>query len=227
VRQTLETVTAELRAMALAAAEGEFIGREEGLVSRLGASRATIRQSARLLEREGLLSVRRGLNGGYFASRPSLDTVEAIASAYLQSIHVSRKHINMIASVLWIEVMREAAELRTVQARELAKEWIARIDAMPLTSSFTTIIDTEKQLRTDIFSLIDARYVELIFHINSTLGARGAFVSPPKMPQLDAFLRNWRGAKLGELQAIIDGDPDLAAIAARHSGNVLQGRNEM
>jgi len=50
----------------LAAKEGALIGSEESLIADLGVSRSTLRQAARLLEREGLLRVKRGINGGYY-----------------------------------------------------------------------------------------------------------------------------------------------------------------
>lgn len=57
--------------------DGEWLGWEDDLVERLGVSRPTLRQAARLLEAEELLVVKRGTNGGLFARRPTTDTVGA------------------------------------------------------------------------------------------------------------------------------------------------------
>src|ERR1700744_3210216 len=88
-RSTFDATSARLRDLALATPEGEFLGSEDALVETLEVSRSTVRQSARLLEREGILQVRRGLNGGYFAGRASLRTVEAAVSGYLHNLDMN------------------------------------------------------------------------------------------------------------------------------------------
>src|SRR5215471_18892047 len=54
---TLEAAIIKLREIVLATKNGALIGGEDSLVAKLGASRSTVRQAARLLEREGLLRV--------------------------------------------------------------------------------------------------------------------------------------------------------------------------
>lgn len=223
LRLTIDAVASQLRAIALSADEGSLIGSEDFLLARLGASRATVRQAARLLEREGVLSVRRGPSGGYFASRPSIDTVEEIASTYLETLDVKGEHIAMIASVLWVEVVRSAASLNTEAARLMATTFIERVRAMPPDAPFREIVDLEQETREAMFALIDAGYIELIFHINNTLGRRRT-TSPGRLADADQqrFCQNWRHAKIMELQAILDGDAELGALAARHSRNIWQ-----
>src|SRR3569623_1918283 len=80
----IEAAAPRLRSIVLGTPEGTLLGSEEALIKRLDVSRATVRQVARLLEREGLLLVRRGINGGYFAARPDARTIESTVSAYLE-----------------------------------------------------------------------------------------------------------------------------------------------
>ena len=75
------------------------MGSEETLIAKLGVSRATVRQAARLLEREGFPRVRRGINGGYFAARPDVRTIEKAVSSYLEMVHTKPEDITVIASV--------------------------------------------------------------------------------------------------------------------------------
>ena len=63
VRTTIEAAAMNLRKIVLDLPPGSLIGSEDALIVRLGSSRSTVRQVARLLEREGLLMVRRGING--------------------------------------------------------------------------------------------------------------------------------------------------------------------
>src|SRR5579885_2375590 len=76
----VEVAAGALRGAALACADGERIGSEEDVLERIGVSRPTLRQAARLLESEELLVVRRGVKGGFFARRPTTDAVARMAS---------------------------------------------------------------------------------------------------------------------------------------------------
>jgi GntR family transcriptional regulator, transcriptional repressor for pyruvate dehydrogenase complex len=65
-------------------ADGEHIGSAEDLMDRFQVSGPTLRQAMRVLEAEGLVKVRRGNSGGFFASTPSIDVVSRSASALLR-----------------------------------------------------------------------------------------------------------------------------------------------
>src|SRR5581483_11642525 len=55
--------------------EGHALGSEAELARRLDASRWTVREALGILESEGLISVRRGRNGGIFVAAPSDATI--------------------------------------------------------------------------------------------------------------------------------------------------------
>jgi DNA-binding GntR family transcriptional regulator len=216
-RSTIEAAAAQFRAMSLDAEEGALLGSEDTLVQALGVSRATVRQVARLLEREGLLKVRRGINGGYFAARPDVDTIEQAVSAYLVTLDMDAQDVTTIASVLWVEVLRKAAGRRSAAAREMVEAFRARVAAVRPDAPFSEIVQLEQDSRTAIFDLIKARYIELIFQINVAF-AQKRFAAAPEMDPGEhrAFVHAWRNAKLMELEAIADGDPELGMMAARH-----------
>jgi GntR family transcriptional regulator, transcriptional repressor for pyruvate dehydrogenase complex len=71
--------------------DGDHIGSAEGLAKRFEVSLPTIRQAMRALEFEGLVLVRPGNSGGFFASTPSVRVVSRSASALLrrQGAHVA------------------------------------------------------------------------------------------------------------------------------------------
>src|ERR1700751_3841285 len=146
-RSTIEAAAAQFRALSLDAEEGALLGSEDTLVQALGASRATVRQAARLLEREGLLKVRRGINGGYFAARPNVNTIESAVSAYLDTLDMNAEDVTAVASVLWVEVLRKAASLRNDAARALAAEYRERVAAIRPDAPFRKIIELETASR--------------------------------------------------------------------------------
>lgn len=216
-RSTIEAAAAQFRALSLAAQDGALLGGEDTLVAALGISRATLRQAARVLEREGLLRVRRGINGGYFAARPDVRTIEQAVSAYLVTLDMDAQDATTIASVLWVEVLRKAADLRSEAARRMAADFRARVCVVRADAPFSEILQLEQESRTAIFELIKARYIELIFQINVAF-AQKRFDATPEMDadEQRQFVHAWRNAKLMELQAISDGDPELGMMAARH-----------
>ncbi len=219
-RTTIDAAAQQFRALVRSVEPGESLGNEEGLIAQLGVSRATVRQVARLLEREGLLLVKRGIHGGYFAARPDLRTIENSVSSYLEMLDTDVHETTIIGSALWVEVLRKAAGIKSAEAAELLQPLRERVAALRPSNKFDEILKLEQELRTVIFGLINSRYIELIFQIN-LIFARRQFPTNPG--DLDGsiyhqeFVLAWRNAKLIELDSLLCGDPESAALAARHS----------
>jgi len=218
---SIEGVKAKLRQIVLAVEPGALLGSEEALIAAVGVSRSTLRQVARLLEREGLLRVRRGINGGYYGSRPDEGTIQATVSAYLEALDVSYEDVAALASVLWVEVMRRAAGSKIEAARTLAEKYRRRVLDMNSDATFEAVVALEKEIREAIFELVKSRYIQLIFHINVAF-SRDRFSAADIRGAMEhrEFVRAWREAKLLELSAIDKGDVELGMMAARHSRNV-------
>lgn len=79
----VERIAQELRAIALKMPEGDYVGSEQSLSQQFMVSGPTLRQAIRLLEHEGLIKVRRGVHGGYYAGRANIDTLTRSAATYL------------------------------------------------------------------------------------------------------------------------------------------------
>lgn len=225
-RSNVNDVALALRSLSLKAAPNTLLGSEEAMVVTLRAARATVRQAARILEREGLLSVKRGLNGGYFATRPDGETIETAVSAYLDTINVDIQDVSIVAAVLWMEAIRKACELRTPEARTLALELQARVTATEPSVDFTKIIELENEINQAIFDLTNARYIELIFQINYVFSSRRFLVGDRISGRDDdeKFVRQWRDAKFLELQGVADGDPDIGILASQYSRKLWRER---
>jgi len=213
-------VTAErLRELSRNSEPGTLLGSEDVLVATLGVSRATLRQAARVVEREGLLRVRRGVRGGYLADRPEPETILATVSNHLDRLDTTIEEVYSIASALWCEVLLAAAESDSPLRPAIAYRFADRIAALPENAPYAPVIDLEIESRNAIFELINRPYTELIFQINIAFANRHY---PPRPPGWDLhaghrqFVREWRSAKFIELQAIADGNTVLAPLAARH-----------
>jgi DNA-binding FadR family transcriptional regulator len=227
LKSTIDIAASGLRTLVHAVAPGALLGSEETLIEQLGVSRATVRQVARLLEREGLLRVKRGINGGYFATRPDVRTIENTVSAYLEMVDTDVKDTTVVGSALWVEVVSKAAGVGTAEAKALALTLRKKMSALPPDASFEEILTIEQESRTAIFNLINSRYIELIFQLNAAFAERRFPIIPAEQDKSDnhrEFVQLWRNAKLLELDAIADGDLALGAMAARRSRDLWHRR---
>lgn len=225
-KSTIDAAAAQLREIVLAAAPGTLLGSEDALVARLGVSRSTVRQIARLLEREGLLRVRRGINGGYYGARPTIGTIESTVSAYLETLGLDSRDLTTVASVLWVEVMRRAAAAPKEDSAPMVENMRRKIEKLKPAASFSDISKLEQESQRAVFDLVNSRYIELIFQINTAFATR-RLASPSMRDDTEdhrLFIHEWRQAKRLELSAIEDGDADLATMAARHMRNVWHRR---
>jgi GntR family transcriptional regulator, transcriptional repressor for pyruvate dehydrogenase complex len=217
----LEAVRTRLRERVLAVENGALLGSEEALVNELGASLSTVRQAARLLEGEGLLRVKRGINGGYYGSRPDENTIRAAVSDYLGTLDVEHQDVSAVAAVLWVEVLRRAANLNNAAARKFAETSRQAVLEMGEQAPMRKVVELEETIREGIFELIDSPYIQLIFRINATFSRRRDGSAPPEAVDRE-WVRAWQEAKLMELGAIAEADVQLAIMAARHAPQVWE-----
>jgi DNA-binding FadR family transcriptional regulator len=226
-QSAITLAASRLRAMVLSVPEGSFLDGEEAVQQRLGVSRPTLRQAARVLEREGLLRVRRGNNGGYFSARPNPDFIETTVASYLEVLQARPEDVARVATALWIEVVGKAAGLPPEQRSALAGHFKREIGAIAETAGFSEILALEQKIGRHVFVLIESPYVELIFNINANY-ARRRMTEPPAQrdgtPQHAVFVAAWRKAKLMELEAISNGDTEIASILARRCRELIQVR---
>jgi len=225
-KSTIDAAAASLREIVLDAEPGALLGSEDALVARLSVSRSTVRQVARLLEREGLLRVRRGINGGYYGARPTIGTIETTVSAYLETLDMDSQDLTTVASVLWVEVMRRAAAIPKERSAAMVEGMRRKLERLKAGASFSDISKLEQESQRAVFDLVNSRYIELIFQINTAFAQR-RFATPSLHDDTEehrAFIQEWRQAKRLELSAIEDRDADLAVMAARHMRNVWHRR---
>lgn len=215
-----------LRAAALQSGDGDFLGSEDDLVAMLEVSRSTLKQAARLLEREGLLKVKRGVNGGYYGSRPTERTIQSVVNAYLATIDVSIDDVTSIASILWTEVVRRAAALQGNGFTTGLNAMIGRIARLDDEATpFRDVDNIEAESRSLLFEAIQCPYLELMMRINQSFGHRqDAALVREELFDHKLFIASWKRAKILELTAIVDGDQALATVAARNCRKIWSDR---
>ena len=219
----MRAAATHFRAIILAKRDGEFLGDEREVIQLLGVSRTTLRQIARLLEREGLLAVKRGSHGGYYARRPNAGSVEAAVIDYLEILEVRTDELSTMASIIWIEAIRQASTVKTKAAATLSSKLSKVVRGTATDMSFGELVTIEQMIRAEVFALIDSPYVRFIFQVSNLFGQKrlersgaekaAAHIEPE-------FIAAWRSIKLLELGAIAQGDQELGMLAARRSRNL-------
>jgi len=104
--------------------DGDHIGSAEDLMDRFHVSGPTVRQAMRVLEAEGLIRVRRGNNGGFFAGTPSVDVVSRSASALLRRQGADLADLIAASQLIGPEVARLAAGNPDAAARRRLLEFV-------------------------------------------------------------------------------------------------------
>ena len=170
--------------------------------------------------------VRRGINGGYFGTRPDAGTIEATVSTYLETLDVDARDTTVVASTLWVAAIRKAAAADPDERRNFADKMISRIKAIKDSAPFEKVRELELLTQRGVFELARSAYVKLIFDINVAFSRRKfpTPISDDTSEEHLRFVRAWKDTKLLEMSAIDQGDVALAALAGQHSRQVWHRR---
>ena len=125
VESAVEVAARRLRDDILQRAEvGVFLGSEEELMQRLAVSRATFRLAIKLLEHEELVTIRRGVGGGFFTRRPSANAVAHMAAVYLIFQRTPLVDVLRTVMALRIEAVRQIALHADMQVRSAPRLYL-------------------------------------------------------------------------------------------------------
>lgn len=91
------------------AGPGDFLPTERLLVDRFAVSRPTVREAMRILEAEGLIEIKRGVNGGAVVRQPDIYGLATAVGTFLQRIGVTLREVFNLRLVLEPEAARRAA----------------------------------------------------------------------------------------------------------------------
>jgi DNA-binding FadR family transcriptional regulator len=208
--ETLASRTARaLVSLSLAADPGDFLGAEDELLGRFGVSRPTLRQAAKMVERERLISVRRGTKGGFFAERPDArDAIQSLAR-FLRIRGASLGDVIQVTRPVSEEAAVAAARQRTEADAARLRQFVATIDARDTPRD---LIAAEVEMARLVARMSGNPVIELVMEIGYSFGLdeRGSDL------YADAGRRERTRAMQRSLcQAIIDGDPDIARLMMR------------
>ena len=107
---------------------GDKIAAEKDLVEEFGVSKASVRESLRVLEAMGLVQIRKGVSGGIFVAEVDMRTTIHGILNFLHFQTVSTRDITMVRSLIEPTIAQIAAQARTdddiQKLREISREHI-------------------------------------------------------------------------------------------------------
>jgi GntR family transcriptional regulator, transcriptional repressor for pyruvate dehydrogenase complex len=202
-RPLVQETAADLRERVFAAEPETRIGSLPELAQALDVGIVTVQQAARILEHEGLLSVRRGPGGGYYGTRPDAAALERAIGAWMRMHPGSYAEALDITSLMFNELVPAAAACDDPALH-------AELAALAETLDDAEVAVFEPALQDLLFRMVDRPLLEVLTRV--TLGfARGSGVHVLADPS------TWRAGRRRIIAAILARDPALARFEADRS----------
>jgi GntR family transcriptional regulator, transcriptional repressor for pyruvate dehydrogenase complex len=216
--QRLVSATAQkMRDLILEREPDALIGSLPELAKLLDVGITTVQQAARVLEHEGLLSVRRGPGGGYFGRRPDALALERSLAAYLRVRRVDDYEPLKKMTLLDCELMPAAAHCTEVRLLDELRSLKMRVDQC---TNGEERIAFEDDLHAILFKMVNQPLIELLAQVSIR------FYRNRPIPQIfegEDGIRAWRQWRHQIIDAILSQDPERARFEAeRHRRKLLQ-----
>lgn len=217
---TLRNTVRILRSDSLKCAEGALMGSEDELLARYGISRPTLRKAAAMVAQEQLLRVRRGVGGGYIASRPTPRAVAHMAAIYLNSRNTNVDAILNSVNPIRAELSRLAAKNLDASTQQEFRDFL-EADLVSRTASGEpfTFAKSEREfgrlLGIASGNLVLSLFLEILHDLSATIERKNDifFDRPDRVAA-------YREQRRRLVQSIIDKEPDLAALLSHRISEV-------
>ncbi len=209
----------DLADLSMATEPGTWLGAEAELLKRLGVSRPTLRQAAKMVEADKLIAIRRGQGGGFFATRPTAAEAIRAPARFLALNGAKLEDIVQASRAISEEAAALAAQssdtgLRA-ELRQLA-DGLARID--PAAETPTSWIRRETDITRLIVRLSANPVIELFMEISYSFGhldrGRRLYQTAEERSVALKLARN-------VVRAILDGDSDVARLMTRRRSEMV------
>jgi DNA-binding FadR family transcriptional regulator len=213
----VKDVANALAELSLGAMPGAHLGGEEELLGRLGVSRPTLRQAAKIVEADRLLQVRRGTRGGFYADRPDAADVIRAPARYLRLNGATIADVHSVTRLIVEQVALQAAACTDPAPRDELAAFRDRIDSA---DSVQAMIRSETELARLLARMSGNPAAELFIEIGYTFGREEHhlhfYQSPADRTQARELQR-----KLCD--AVLTGDAEVAVLMIRRRSDLITG----
>lgn len=210
--------TAErLRELILALPPEACIGSLNEIAERLEVGIVTVQQTARILEHEGLLRVKRGPGGGYYGTRPDDAALERAFATYMRIHDISYKEAFELSLMLDCEIIQSVARVYTGEQANSIHGLVTQLEAC---TNGREVIAFEQAFRETLLTIDSKPLLELLARVAMQLYSAK---SEPEVFEQMFGLNEWRQGRLRILQAILNHDPQLAYFEAQRFRTLALG----
>lgn len=216
VRRTIRQLTQ----MSLATQSGSYLGSESELLQQLGVSRPTLRQAAKVMESDRLLSVRRGVNGGFYADRPDGRHVVQQPALWLRLQNATMEQMNRASSLLLPEASAQATACSDPELIEALVAFRDRIGSPERAQeTHRETVRAEVEFARLIARMSGDPVMMLFIDICYSFGLlERDFHFYRQSPQRR---HTWLELQLSCCDAILSGDADVARLISQRRGKVI------
>ena len=211
----VERTAKGLAELSMALEPGSYIGSEADLLDRFKVSRPTLRQAAKMVANDRLISVRRGTNGGFYSDRPDArDSVRALAR-YLRLNGARLEHVIAVTRLISEQIGELAAGCTDDLLRDELRAFAAAIDRADTPAQ---LVQSENRLVSLLARMTGNPAMELVLAIGFSFGMD---------EQQGLFFRSEHDRKrMRDLQhalcrAVLEGDADIARLLMRRRGQLF------
>ncbi|MBM3596463.1 MAG: FadR family transcriptional regulator, partial [Alphaproteobacteria bacterium] len=205
------------------AEDGAFLGSEDELVARLGVSKPTLRQATARVAQEHLVTVRRGVGGGYFARRPGSLTVSRMAAVYLCTRDATYVELSDLMPMFYAELARLASRNRDpamiARLREFVERDDATVDEMNI-QGYAEFMRSEREFIAFLAQMAGNKVLELMVAITSDFSAN-APRNDERMLRRLYNMATYRSLRARFARAIANGDGDIAELLSRRCTDLM------
>lgn len=216
-RPLVQETANRLRELSLGSEPGAHLGSLTEVAEQLDVGIVTVQQAARILEHEGLLSVKRGPGGGYSSARPDDAALERAFATYMRVHDIDHREAFELAVMLDCEIIQTAARDIEEPALALIRELLAVLDS---SRTIQDCVEFEIRFRETLLGLFEQPLLELLAKVAMQMyrEEHNALVFEETFN-----LGDWRCGRTRILQAILQGDEELALFEARRYRRMVQG----
>lgn len=209
-----------LTRMSLSAQDGEYLGAEADLLQALGISRPTLRQAAKVVESDRLLTVRRGAGGGFYAARPTARDALQAPAMWLKLQAANLEQMNAASRLIFPHAAAMAATCTDPELIEGLRRFRRDLEIRrPGEEAANETVEAEVSLHDLVARMTGDPVMQLFIGISYSFGL------------LDRRLNLYRGEIARRLlwlelqrrlcDAIIAGDGELARKVAIERGELV------
>ena len=196
------------------------MGSEDQLLARYGISRPTLRKAAAMVAQEQLLRVRRGVGGGYIATRPTTRAVAHMAAIYLNSRNTDVDAILSSVNPIRAELSSLAAKNLDAETERAFTEFLeADLSGRTAEGEPFTFVKSEREfgriLGLASGNLVLSLFLEILHDLSATIERKNDifFDRPDRVAA-------YREQRRRLVQSIISKEPDLATLLSHRISEV-------